>query len=345
MSFSNRIFVYGPVGLLALLAVFYALFWKVSADMLAARLERANGGEIMPDVFFAFADKTVSGFPFRLDVVLGGVTVAHEGPAGETTWRSEKVAVHALSYGQGQFVLEAAGLQSLAQPSEDGGPPHVLTFTPGIARASAILRGGELTRFDFDMWQVQGKDASPGAPPDRNFSAGRAQLHLLGNADKTMSVALKIENATLGSGYHAQLGPELELVTLMGKIAQAQVFDGVRKGTQSPVGALEAWRAARGKIEVDSFLLHWSGVKVEAKGELLPAVRNYVSGKFRGELTGLRAFAKIVTRDQKPVVQARAMKLVDLLPVVKEPIGAAVSFDNGQLNVNVELLPGLVGAF
>src|SRR6266566_1525497 len=52
MSYSSRIYMYGPVGLLLLIVVLYAVFWRVESDTLAARLERANGGEIMPGVAF-----------------------------------------------------------------------------------------------------------------------------------------------------------------------------------------------------------------------------------------------------------------------------------------------------
>ena len=82
MSYSNRIWFYGPVGLLLLIVVLYSVFWRVQADTLAAELDRANGGEIVPGLRFAFAEKAISGFPFRLDVVLSGVTFAHRLPAG-----------------------------------------------------------------------------------------------------------------------------------------------------------------------------------------------------------------------------------------------------------------------
>jgi hypothetical protein len=252
MSYSHRIFIYGPVGLLLLVVVGYSLFWKVSADMLSARLDRANGGEIMPGVVFAFADKTVGGFPFRLDVVLDGVTFAHEGPDGETAWRSEKLAIHGLTYGAQQYVLEAAGLQSIARPGENGAPPRVLYVTPGIARASVFLRDGEMTRFDLDLWQVQGKDASLGAAPDRIFSAARAQFHFLGNPDQTILVAAQIDGAKIGKGFAAPLGRDIEQAVLKGKITADAALARLRTGRDSFNTAAERWRAAKGALSVDS---------------------------------------------------------------------------------------------
>ena len=34
MSYSNRIFIYGPVGLLLLVVVLYSVFWRVQAERL-----------------------------------------------------------------------------------------------------------------------------------------------------------------------------------------------------------------------------------------------------------------------------------------------------------------------
>ena len=255
MSSSSRLFIYGPVALLALIIGLYGLYWKVSADMLSARLDRANGGEIMPGVVFAFAGKSVGGFPFGLNIVLEGVTFAHEGPAGETAWRSEKIAIHALFYGKGQYALETTGLQSFAQPNEYGGPPRVLYITPHNAHASAILNGGELTRFDLDLSQVEGKDASLGAPPDRTFTAGRAQLHFEGNADQTILVAARLEGAKIGQGYAAPLGRDLALATLRGKITQDATLQDIRAGREGFNSAAERWRSAKGALDVDSLYI------------------------------------------------------------------------------------------
>src|SRR3954468_10058135 len=170
MSYSNRIFFYGPIGMLLLVVVLYSVFWRVQADTLAARLDRANGGEVIPGVVFAFAEKSIGGYPFRLDVVLSGVTFSHRTPQGETAWRSEKLALHALAYGRNRFIFEATGLQSFARPPlQPGSVPRVTQMTPAIARASAILTEGKLTRFDLDLWGVQAKEATLGANPNETF--------------------------------------------------------------------------------------------------------------------------------------------------------------------------------
>ena len=54
MRYSSRVFVYVPVGLLLLLALLYSVYWRVQADTLAARLDRARAAsliQVMPAVF------------------------------------------------------------------------------------------------------------------------------------------------------------------------------------------------------------------------------------------------------------------------------------------------------
>jgi hypothetical protein len=204
MSYSSRIYIYGPVGLLLLIVVLYSVFWRVQADTLSARLDRANGGEVIPGITFAFAGKTVGGYPFRLDAVLSGVTFSHQDAEGETAWRTEQLALHAQSYNLNRYIFEVTGLQSFARPpAKPGNVPRVMYMTPAIARASAILSNGRLARFDMDLWETQTKDATQGADPNRNFSADRAQLHLLARPDDTIDVATQINNARIGAGYAA----------------------------------------------------------------------------------------------------------------------------------------------
>src|SRR2546423_5827123 len=101
---SYRIFIYAPAGLLLLAVVLYSVFWRVQADTLSARLDRANGGEIIPGINFAFAGKTVGGYPFRLHAVLSGRTFSYQGAEGEIPWPTAQLALHAPSHNLHRFI-------------------------------------------------------------------------------------------------------------------------------------------------------------------------------------------------------------------------------------------------
>ncbi len=161
MRYSSRFFLYAPLGAVVLLLAAAGWQWWSMASALSARLEAANGREIMPGVIFHFAAKRISGFPFRLDSELSEVTLAMATATGTTAWRSEKFAMHGLTYGRDETIFEAAGRQSL----QWGGKR--LDFAVGALHASAIVKQGALARFDLDLIGF-GSTA---------FTARRLQLH------------------------------------------------------------------------------------------------------------------------------------------------------------------------
>jgi hypothetical protein len=285
MSYSSRIYIYGPVGLLLLIVVLYSVFWRVQADTLSARLDRANGGEVIPGVTFAFAGKTVGGYPFRLDAVLSGVTFSHQAPEGETAWRTEELALHALSYDLDRYIFEVTGLQSFARPpAMPGSVPRVIYVTPAIARASAILDRGHLARFDVDLWEPQAKDATQGADPKRNFSADRAQLHLLWGPDDTIDMAAEINNARVGPGYAvADADIVLPLIDLRAKLTQSSALDGLAAGRMSVADAAQSWRARMGTISVSGLTLNWSDGHADLKGDVALDGAGFPTGHLDGE--------------------------------------------------------------
>ncbi|HMI95911.1 MAG TPA: DUF2125 domain-containing protein [Micropepsaceae bacterium] len=285
MSYSSRIFIYGPVGLLLLIIVLYSVFWRVQADTLSARLDRANGGEVIPGITFAFAGKTVGGYPFRLDAVLSGVTFSHQSPEGETAWRTEELALHALSYNLDRYIFEVTGLQSFARPPVmQGSVPRVVYVTPAIARASAILDRGHLARFDMDLWEPQAKDATQGADPKRSFSADRAQLHLFWRPDDTIDVAAQINNARIGPGYGAtEADIVLPLIDLRAKLTESSALDGLAAGTMSVADAAQGWRTRMGELNVSDLTLNWPDAHADLKGDVALNGAGRPTGRLEGE--------------------------------------------------------------
>jgi hypothetical protein len=317
MSYSNRVFFYGPVVLLLLVIVLYSVFWRVQADTLAARLDRANGGEIIPGVVFAFAEKSMSGFPFRLDVVLSGVTFSHPTPEGETAWRSEKLALHRQAYDQKRFIFEADGLQSFAfPPVMPGTVPRVFFLTPGIARASAILTEGKLVRFDLDLWQVQEREATLGADPNRRVVADRAQLHLLVRTDNTVDVAMQVNNARIGAALASTKSElALSLIEMRGKLTHGEAFDALRSAGISIADAANAWRGASGTLSVSDLTVDWSGLHASLRGDLTLDEAGLPTGRLEPQNTAAGSFGLEFRNGQIRLASASA---------ASAPAGAAV---------------------
>lgn len=284
MSYSSRIFIYGPVSLLLLIIILYSVYWRVQADTLSARLDRANGGEIVPGLVFAFAEKSIGGYPFQLDVVLSGVTFVHHAPEGETAWSTEKLALHSLSYGPDRYIFEVTGLQSFsAPPLLPGSVPRMTVVTPALARASAMLSRGRLARFDLDLWEPQGKDVTQGANPERSFSADRAQLHLLSRPDNTIDVAMRIDNARLGAGYTAQAEIQLPLIDLRAKLTKSDALNDLTAAEAGLADAAEAWRARMGALTVSDLSLTWPDAHADLQGDLALNAADRLTGVLKGK--------------------------------------------------------------
>ncbi len=130
------------------------------------------------------------------------------------------------------------------------------------------MREGRLARLDLDLWQAEGKDATPPADPKKTFSASRAQLHLLNRANDTIDVAVKIEGANLGEGYGPKLGSAIPLVDLRGKLVQSDELGDLEQGQKSVSEAVEQWRQKGGTLAVENLSIDWAGVKTDMSGTL-----------------------------------------------------------------------------
>jgi len=243
MRYSSRLFLYAPTLGLLILAAFAMIHWWVDATALSKRLDAANGHEIMPGVTLHFSQKRVAGFPFRLDTILKNVRVSVNDVTGPVTWSSEDFAMHALTYGRDQAILEAAGKQALAW-LDGAGREHRFAFLPGTFRASAILADGKLNRFDAEIRGLDGAD----------FRAANAQFHFRTNGSAA-DVYLKLDDAYVADGYAKALGPDIDLLTASASLDRIQHLDRLFRGEDAPRSALETWRENGGDVRINDLTL------------------------------------------------------------------------------------------
>jgi hypothetical protein len=226
MTYSNRFFLYAPLGVVLILFAAAGWHWWSLASALSAQLEAANGHDIIPGVHFHFTAKKMSGFPFRLDAELSGVTLAMA--AGMTAWRSEKLALHRLTYGRDETIFEAAGRQSLQWGDKR------LDFAVGALRASAIRKQGALARFDVDLVGL-GSAA---------FTARRLQLH----ARRSGPLA---DIAVEADGVAAKNCRTPSTLRSIAKIVHADGLTPLLAGERSWQQGLAAWRRQGGAVTAD----------------------------------------------------------------------------------------------
>jgi len=276
MKFSNRIFLYGPTALLLLLAVAAGLWWWHAADRLSVLLDAANGHDIVPGVRVSFSSASVGGFPFRLETRIENLKVETRDADGPLVWTSEHLAAHALTYGRAETIFEAAGKQSLQwRDGEHRG--HGLPFAVGTMRASAILDGGALARFDLD---IQGF----GSPA---LVAARLQFHVRRDPDAdALDVWLGASNVHLSQALRSPLGDRLSTIAIGGRFLPAAPLRPLLQGGKDWRAALADWRVHQGRLAVDDLTLDWSKTKLSGHGELALDSQSRPIGVLNLDLSG-----------------------------------------------------------
>lgn len=175
-----------------LLALLLALGWSAAwfklrgdavsrMDASVARL-RAQGYPV------SWATRTVTGFPFRLDVTLTGARIAE--PSG---WALAMPLLksEAYIYRLDQWILVAPEGVTLTRP--DGGP---VTVRAKALRASLGGFGATPPRLSVEGVDIS-FDTPPGAKPYMIQSAERLELHTRPGPDDQGGVLFKVEGARL----------------------------------------------------------------------------------------------------------------------------------------------------
>ncbi|HJW42204.1 MAG TPA: DUF2125 domain-containing protein [Rhizomicrobium sp.] len=277
MKYSSRFFLYAPLALFLTLALATAIYWWVAASALSARLNTMNGQEAMPGVTFSFTSKSVSGFPFNLDVVFQDVTLTVATPHGPSSWNTQKLAMHGLTYGREQFIFEAAGHQMLHW-TDLSGRPHAMPFEAGGLHASSITGTNGLSRFDLDLVGL-------GSPA---LTAGRVQLHArLAPYGTSIDLFAAADDVRLSPALASLFGADITQMRLNASAAPVRAFQSLRAGNNDWVGALEAWRTENGALQVDDIEISWNRVGAMGKGRLALDANHSVDGYLDFKVAGI----------------------------------------------------------
>ena len=266
MSYSSRFWLYAPLALFLGLAVWVMTHWWLVAKDMDQRLIALNGHQAVPGVRVSWDKQTISGFPFRLDVVFENVSVRAEAPRGPIIWHSDRFALHALTYGRNQDIFEAAGQQTLAWTDADNAQ-HQISFLPATLHASVIEDGRGVRRFDLDMLDAGGK-----ATDGTAFTVGRAQFHLRRDP-KTDALDLVLN--TVEAKGPTPFGDHIRNLEIYGRITQGNAFARLLRGQSGWMDALMAWRHDGGTIVTDKADIQSSALTTQKSGpELEPGLRS-----------------------------------------------------------------------
>jgi hypothetical protein len=233
MNYSSRFWLYAPISTFLLLAAIVGVYWHLVDSAFEKKLAALKGHEAIPGVTLDWDKVEVGGFPFRIDADFTNFRAQGAGARGPFAWKSEKFALHALTYGRRQVIYEAGGRQELRLTVADGLTPS-FSFLAGSARASSINDSKGLGRFDLDIVDLG----------SRAFTIGRFQFHMRRDPDgKDLDLMVKLDDLRLGK---APLSLKTGGVSFYATLTQAQAWSGLLRGETSWPQAADAWRAQGG---------------------------------------------------------------------------------------------------
>jgi hypothetical protein len=278
MKYSSRFFLYAPLAVfLAIAAAACGLWWR-EASALSSRLDALNGHEAMPGVTLRFASKSVSGFPFNLDVVFKDLRIEVATAHGPSSWRTENFALHALTYGREQMIFEAAGKQMLTWTDLQH-HAHAMPFEVGELHASAIEGERGLSRFDLDLIGF-------GSPA---LTAARIQFHgRIAPGGTSIDLFAVADAVHLSPRLSSLFGDDVTQLRLSAIAAPSRTFDGLRAGRTDWVSALETWRKANGTLQVSELQISWNRLSAMGKGALSLDAAHSVEGLLDFKVAGIQ---------------------------------------------------------
>ncbi len=259
MNYSSKFWLFAPLALLFALALWAAGHWYEATDALGKKLDQINGHEAMPGVTVSFATKSISGFPFNIDLVITGLEVKGQGAHGPFRWTSQNFALHRLTYGPVQDIFEAAGNQTLSW-TDGHGDSHSVKFLPGSLRASTVGNATGLTRFDLDLVAAGGTDGD-GKP----FTVNRAQLHLRRDPKiDGLDLMISGDDITAQQDIAHLFGNHIKSLSIYATLTPGSPFSPLLAGTQSWSAAASAWHDRNGQVTLGPVAITSSGVNLSA---------------------------------------------------------------------------------
>ncbi|HKX64485.1 MAG TPA: DUF2125 domain-containing protein [Rhizomicrobium sp.] len=233
--YSSRFWLYAPTALFAALAAAVMIHWWMVAGALEKELAALKGREAIPGITLNWDKAEVGGFPFRLDANFQNLRIAGAGAHGPFSWRSDKFAMHGLTYGRSQDVYEAAGRQQISW-TEPNGEARAAAFQSGSMRGSSILGPQGLMRFDLDIAELVGPD----------FTLTRFQFHVRQGLDgNSLDLMISTDGLPVGA-------KKLEHRQLYVTLTKAEPLLPLLRGEASWPEAVGRWRAGGGSEKVSN---------------------------------------------------------------------------------------------
>jgi hypothetical protein len=296
----SRLGLYMPFAVLLAAVAAWSFGWSWMRGAVFREMDKAAGDLGAAGYQVDWTGRTLSGFPFRLDIDIAGPRLREVSGWGLS---APRLKAEAFVFAPDHWVIVAP--EGFTLQRRRGGPVRI---GAGVLRASLSDASAHPPRLS-----VEGRDltfsAGAGGAPVSMTEAKELHLHAKAGPDDQGALYLEIDRArTSGSGPLAQMaGAEPLTLIAAGVFSHASGLNGV-----GLAGALRAWAAAGGELRLRQFSLDAGAVSATAASGSL-GVDGY--GRLKGGLDlrlkqGPRLLGALLRRPSTPAEAIGAVQAV-----------------------------------
>lgn len=283
----GRFWLYAPFVALGVAAIAWTGFWFTVRSRVTEAVDAALAREAGLGRNWVCADRSVTGFPFRVELRCASLALTSARWGGAARARTGPALAVGQIYTPGLVIAQIAGPLQADLP--DG---RRLELGWSGFEASLIHKSGDPERVAIVMTAPNATLVTPGQASE-TWRATALEAHLRRNPtrpapDQAVDLAISLKGSVLPA-LDALLGvAEPGDVDVQATVTQTDAF---RVGLNPD--ALEAWRGAGGQIDLTRLVSVKGQARVEATGQFLLDQTHRVAGQVQASLAGIRQIAGI----------------------------------------------------
>lgn len=305
MSISFRHILLGPLLLVVALVVLYPVFWLYVARQVEDEFARWRMAQEQKDRSVKHGATDIAGFPgvVRLDVEAPEIVSAKDG----WRWRGERASFEIQPWDWHRLRIDVSGEQQLTV-SVEGRERAFKTSPEGAYAIGRLAADGQLVETVVAADGIRLLDEA-GAPvvetkalqahlrwPEPPVDTGDLIEDTPPPKEPVLDVTLAVSDLRVPSSSQSPLGQEVKTFGLLGRVVG-------RPPRAFRRAAVDEWRRAGGKVELERFTLVWGDLDLRAKGMAALDDAFRPLGAMTAEIRGYRAMltaleeARLMRRD------------------------------------------------
>jgi hypothetical protein len=280
----NRFWLYAPYAVVVAVVIGWTAFWFEVKARVTQGLDAWQAKESQAGRDWTCADRSIAGFPFRLEVKCASATLARTADASAPMVTSGPLHIVAQIYDPNHLIAEPKGPVTAtwadgrkASLTWDSAQISLRRSSGQFARGSAVFGNAALALTGFEAG-------------DGTSRASRAELHLRPApgraAEEAVDIALTLDKLAQTGLDQIFSNAAPADIKLEATLTQGAAFaGGVTPAT------LELWRVGGGALDVATLAMTKGPVMLEGKARLMLDELRRIRGRLDGAQSGIDTIA------------------------------------------------------